>query len=162
MKRLATLALLAAAFPASANDVFKCVTNGRTVYQNTPCEGPAVQKQLKADRSGALLGCYTVDMPGFDGIFEVKRSDKGDLRLEFGEPGRRTQLPMKVATGAEVKLVADTFRQPLTEGVSVRWDENSRDKRPIGVYKGTDKLGQEQLFAHFVSANGPAVRKACP
>jgi Domain of unknown function (DUF4124) len=162
MMRLATLALLAAALPASANDVFKCVANGRTVYQNTPCEGPAVQKQLKAYRSGALLGCYTVDLPGFDGIFEVKRSDKGDLRLEFGEPGRRTQLPMKVATGAEVKLVADTFRQPVTEGVSVRWDENSRDKRPIGVYKGTDKLGQEQLFAHFVYGNGPAVRKVCP
>lgn len=162
MKPAAVLALLAVAMPAAANDVYKCVANGRTVYQNTPCEGPAVQKQLKADRTGALLGCYTVDLPGFDGMFEVKRSDKGDLRMEFGEPGRRSQLPMKVATGAEVKQVADTFRQPLTEGVSVRWDENSRDKRPIGLYKGTDPLGQEQLFAHFVYGNGSARRMACP
>lgn len=162
MRSLAILAVLAFATPAGANEVYKCVTNGRTVYQNTPCEGPAVQKQLKADRSGALLGCYTVDLPGFDGMFEVKRSGAGDLRLEFGEPGRRSQLPLKVATNAEVKLVADSFRQRLAEGVSVRWDENSRDQRPIGLYKGTDRDGQEVLFAHFVYGNGPARRMACP
>ena len=52
--RIAALALLVLAAPAAEAQLFKCVKDGRTVYQDAPCDDAAKQSTVRAPTPAAV------------------------------------------------------------------------------------------------------------
>jgi hypothetical protein len=51
--RIAALALLALVAPAAQAQLFKCVKDGRTVYQDAPCDDASKQSTVRAPAPGS-------------------------------------------------------------------------------------------------------------
>ena len=156
-------ALLALAVAATggvhAADVHKCVIDGRTTYQGTPCPTASASTSSLSSTTSSMTGCYVVDMPGFENGFQVKRTGSEEFVLET--PKDKQSLAMKTATPEELHDVSAAFHLRLREGVSLKWNKGTPNQKPIGVYKGQDAGGKEIVFAYFFMANGLATAAPC-
>jgi hypothetical protein len=127
---------------AYAADLYKCVKDGRTSYQSTPCDGASNATQLQAGRANSLPGCYVADLPGFENGFEIKRTANDEFKVDTTSGKDKQSLPMKSATPEELRDVGKAFHLNLREAVSMKWDKGTPNQKPIGVYKGETKEGK--------------------
>ena len=158
-------AILGLAFFAADNvfagDLYKCVKDGRTSYQSTPCDTTSKATQVQTAAASSMLGCYVADMPGFENGFQVKRTGNDSFTLETSSGKDKLNLPMKTSTPQELRDIGSTFHLTLREGVSMKWDKDTPNQKPIGLYKGKDAAGKDMVFAFFFLANGPAIATQC-
>ncbi|MEO8674220.1 MAG: hypothetical protein ABI569_01495 [Casimicrobiaceae bacterium] len=157
---IALLALLSAS-GANAAEVHKCVKAGRTTYQSDPCEGPIAATQPRPSRASTLPGCYVAEVSGLKDGFEIKWEKNNAYRLNVTGGADRQTLAMKAATPEEMKEVGKALGLFLTDGVSVNWEDDSPNQKPIGVYKGMDGNGKEIVIAYFFLGAGLATKGPC-
>jgi hypothetical protein len=62
--RIAALVLASLAAPAAEAQLFKCVKDGRTVYQDAPCDDTAKQSTIRAPSPGAVAAPPAAAQPG--------------------------------------------------------------------------------------------------
>ena len=85
---LAVLAVLAAG-PAPAQTLYKCVQDGKTVYQSEPCSGKAAQSELRAPSSAAPAAAPAAAEPA--------------------KPATDPAPPGRKVNQAEMEFIVDTF-----------------------------------------------------
>ena len=163
MRTIETIAvlLLLTATGAYAAEVHKCVKAGRTTYQSDPCEGPIAATQPPPSRTSSLGGCYVAEVQGLKDGFEIKWERNNAYRLNVTGGADRQTLAMKAATADEMKEVGKALGLILTDGVSVNWEEDSPNQKPVGVYKGMDGSGKEIVIAYFFLGAGLATKSPC-
>ena len=163
MRIFATIALLVLlnASTAGAAEVHKCVKGGKTTYQGDPCEGPIAGNKPPPGRVSALAGCYVAEVPGLKDGFEVKWAANNTYKLDVTGGSDRQSLVMKAATAEEMKEVGKALGLFLTDGVSMDWEKDAPNQKPVGVYKGMDGSGKEIVVAYFFMGAGLATKAPC-
>lgn len=146
---------------ACAADIYKCVKDGSTTYQNKPCDRGSQATQLEANRSSSLVGCYASTMKGFEDGFQIKRTADGGFVLEAGNGKDKQSLPMKAASTDELLDMGKALHSRLSEGISMKWEKGTPNQRPVGVYKGRDTSGKEAIFGFFFFDSGWVTATPC-
>jgi hypothetical protein len=155
------LLLLAVASDAYAGAIYKCLKDGNTSFQGTPCAAGSTATQLAANHASSLLGCYASDISGFENGFQIKRAGGDEFVLEAASGRDKQSLPMKSATAEELSDVAKAFHLKLSEGISVKWENGTPNQKPVGIYKGQDAGGKEVVLAFFFMENGLVTAAPC-
>ena len=160
------LLLLIATCNAQAG-TYKCVSHGKTAYQDHPCDGTTKSIPSQFGETPLMAGCYKVKFGGWDnnkGTTEIIRiSDIGndDLRMSGAGIDEKTSVKMKNATPEEMKAVGDAFHINIKQGVSMKWGKGTSDTKPVGLYRGVINKNEDVIFAFFFMKNGSAKQIAC-
>ena len=113
-----------------------------------------------------MNGCYTVPL---DTVYRVQVRTVGfgavemimDREVSQGKPV--PPFRMKRATADELRALGNTFGLVLREGVSVEGNAQSvANYKPVGMYLGKDKAGEDVILAYFFFASTLATRISCP
>ena len=166
MKTILLLALLLPGF-AYADEMFKCVKDGRTTFQDSPCDDASKSTVFQKGSSGGMAGCYVIDFAGWESgrhpeLMAVVAAGNGTYTLESGSGKEKVRIPMKRATPDELLAVGQGFHVRLKDGVSMKWDQGTPNQKPVGIYKGVDDSGKDILFGFFFLSNGLATKVVCP
>jgi len=70
-------------------------------------------------------------------------------------------LHMKNATADELEAVGSAFGLRIRDGISMKWDKDTPNQRPVGLYRSIDGKGGARVIAYFFLANGFAKPAAC-
>src|SRR5688572_6298151 len=154
--KLAALGLLLfvglLSFPTRAQ-VYRCTKNGAVTYQQTPCEAADGRSSERLDTVRSLNGCYAASL---DTIYRVRVRTVGLGAVEMiidNEAGQGKPVPpfrMKRATADELRALGTTFGLVLREGVSLEGNAQSvANYKPVGMYLGKDKAGEDVILAYF-------------
>ncbi|MGZ5573351.1 MAG: DUF4124 domain-containing protein, partial [Usitatibacter sp.] len=155
---------------AAGAEMFKCVKDGKTSFQEQPCGGQGgAETKLQSSKPSAWIGCYLSTGQGFESgtrseNFEVRQ--EGDtLYMPVGMEGKQeTRLIMKVASENDLrafkeKVLGPDFKGEVSSGLAVYGAaigtevKSSSDDRGIrmGLYR-VHPVGEEQglyFFAPF-------------
>ena len=156
--------------PAAARaELFKCVANGQTAYQDHPCAATSRSETLKIDAAkSAWAGCYDIDFPGFDSAtphsierWRVSQRGADAFDVESLAAPAPAVLHMKQATSDEINAVGSAFGLRIRDGITIKWDKDTPNQKPVGLYRSSDGAGKLTVFAYFFLANGLAKFTAC-
>ena len=150
-------------------ELFKCVDHGRTSYQDSPCPGTSTTEVLKVGAAKSeWLGCYEIDFRGFESAtphsierWRVSAHGADDYDVESLAAPAPAVLHMKKATADEMKMVGDAFGLRLSDGISIKWDKDTPNQKPAGLYRASLGAGEKRILAYFFLANGFAKPSAC-
>lgn len=177
MKTVILVLLLALSVTSySANGaLFKCMKDGETTYQEGPCEAASNSTTMEVKREKAVNGCYQATFPpwetgkGTTEIFQIRTTSSGDIEMlgaNVNSADKRRSIetiPMKHATRDELQQLSNASGLLLRDGVSMAGDQNiTPNYRPVGIYMGKDKAGNEIVFAYFFFSSALAKQVACP
>lgn len=153
---------------AARADLFKCVADGQTAYQDHPCAATSKSEALNVGAAtSAWAGCYEIDFPGFDSatphsIERWRISQRGaDFDVESLAAPTHALLHMKSASAEEIKAVGTALGLRIRDGISIKWDRDTPNQKPVGLYRRSDGAGHATLLAYFFLANGRAKPTAC-
>jgi len=155
------LGSLGCAPSALAADVFKCIVDGKTQYQGTPCEASASSQRIQAEARSSLVGCYVAPIRGMEEGFVIRRTTSSPYELVVTEGKNSQALPLKLASRPEMQQISSAFGVDVTEGLSMQWPPDTPNQRPVGLYKGRDRAGREVVLAYFFFDSGFATRSQC-
>lgn len=159
LMRLFILLFAILPFAASAADVYRCQINGRTEYQNKPCDAAATSSQLQAEPRSDLIGCYRPEETKSD-TWRVARGTKSPFVLSSMTGDRKAEVPLKVASPAELTALSDGSIQFLS-GLSVSWPPNATNTKPLGVYRVRERGGKEGFIALLYMSAGYVTPVKC-
>ena len=149
-------------------DIHRCMIGNKPTYQDKPCVGETKPKSPQQDTTSSMTGCYSIDFPGWESgtnneKFRVTSIGNGEYKMDdIGKKSSNMSIPMKNATPEELKVVGDAFKFSANEGISMKWNKDTPNQKPIGFYRGTDIQGQAIVFAFFFLSNGIAKEILCP
>jgi hypothetical protein len=132
------LAVSLAAAPAHA-DLFKCVKDGKTSYQEQPCPQGGAETKMQVYKPSAWVGCYQSNGRGWESgthteNFEIKQ-ERDLLYLPAGMEGKEeTRLIMRPASPADL----DGFNNAVLGG------EKSGAKATSGLAMYGASIGDRQ------------------
>lgn len=156
---MVTSGLALAAAPAAAQ-VFRCLENGRPVFQDTPCPDPraAPPAARPADESRWPYGCYELRATAGTAENQAFRilSSGGRPVIAFREKGAKPELlALRPASVAELEQAAGGGRMEFEDGY-VLSEFAGKGEKPIGLFRQG-----RTLFGYFFVANGPVSRVDC-
>jgi len=157
-------------FSAAAHaELFKCVANGQTAFQDHPCAATSKSETLKiGTATSQWAGCYDIDFPGFDSAtphsierWRVSQRGSDDFDVVSLAAPAPAVLHMKNASTDEIKAVGNAFGLRILDGISIKWDKGAPNQKPVGLYRSREGAGPSMVFAYFFLANGRAKLSAC-
>jgi hypothetical protein len=182
---LGLLVLGAFGIPKTAHaEIYKCVANGNTTYQQTPCGAgstPLKKDGVIMDAAPLeLVGCFLPARgPQGDGLVEIRNSgagafEMGTTRYTFGGG----QLALKIATPAENNRLSELLHVRVTAGLSRKDPIRSESTRNAlgqaevnglltnmqmyGVFEGQETGGPTKVFLWFGGQAEPLQKTPCP
>jgi len=163
------VALLALLDSSAHGELFKCVENGKTSYQDKPCAASSKTEVMSIGPArSSLTGCYEIDFPGFDSAaprsierWRIATTDAEEYTLHSLAESKQPPLHMKKATTEERKVIEGAFGFRVTDGLSMKFDKETPNQKPVGLYRIVDAGGKPQVFAFFFMANGFAKPITC-
>ncbi len=169
MQKWALVLLLLLLPGAASGGLYQCMKDGKATYQDRPCDNASTQTKINEKAGDSLAGCYEADFSrqGKPETFEVRRGETGyewhNLPSSQWQPG----IPLIRATPEDVQRVSRDMQLDLREGM--RWvggSQEARDhfsERPVGLYRGRDQKGNDNLYACLYLAPPTVARKIpCP
>ena len=128
------------AHSALAAEVYKCTVDGKIQYQGKPCEGSSPPALTQAEARSSLVGCYVTPMKGMEEGIVVRRGTNSPYELVFTEGKKSQALPLKLATPQELQQISSAFGVDVGEGLSMKWPPDTPNQRPVGLYRGRDRV----------------------
>jgi hypothetical protein len=110
--------LLVASAPASAK-AFKCVVDGKTVYQDHPCAGPAPTTSVAAP-AAAAVPAPRAQLPAVELFDEIQMKERHQRELAAAY-----QLEAKLAE-PRLRTLDAKARQAETQQMQARWQPRMR------------------------------------
>ena len=151
------LLLLALTVCSAQAGTYKCIVNGKTVYQDQICSNPDTNASMQATRRESLAGCYEYDFNGrrpgdpFE-TFALARNRNGNPNYLMLYSSNRA-VEMKPATADELRIASQAFRMEFKDGYTVN--------NGLGVYRGKDGNNVPVIFAYLHTSNGRARKIPC-
>lgn len=150
-------------------ELFKCVANGQTAYQDHPCAATSKSEALQIGAAkSAWAGCYEIDFPGFDSAtphsierWRVSQRGADDFDVESLAAPVPAVLHMKNASADEIEAVGNAFGLRIRDGISMKWDKDTPNQKPAGLYRFDDRAEGSRVLAYFFLANGFAKPVTC-
>lgn len=159
------LSLALVAGKAGATGMYKCVRDGRSTYQDTPCNAASKQTVLQAVGSSAWIGCYVATFPGESTSsterFEIRAAANAEFEIVFKGSRAKQSLPMKRASTGELAELSKGFHARFTDGLGMKWPPGTPNQKPIGIYNLRTGDGKPMTVAYFFVANGAAEKVDC-
>lgn len=151
--------------------VYKCTKDGRTAYQEQPCEQSGVEMKKFAKTGSSMAGCYMA--PSYGGKeqkLEIESIGNGKFLLNFllPESNKRDQpepgfsgFPMKQASELELRQLEAGNRtdenNQVIEGISlIDWGRNP----PLGIFKARVD-GRESYLTVWPYMGGESKKISC-
>lgn len=149
-------------------DLYKCANGSKSSYQDHPCDGESKTTLLQKNHTRSMAGCYSIDFKKWEigtknERFRVTSIGNGEYTMDgIGKKPSGSSIPMKTATADELREVGDAFKFSAKDGISIKWNKDTPNQKPIGFYRGTDSQGQAIILAFFFLENGLAKEIPCP
>jgi hypothetical protein len=151
-------------------ELYKCVENGRTTYQDKPCAASSKTETLKiGPEKSSLIGCYEIDFGSFDAgaphsveRWRVAMQADDDYAVDSLTTKGNATIHLRPATAGEIKEIGTAFSLRVSDGLIVKMPKDTPNWRPIGLYRVVEASGARRILAYFFLANGFAKPITCP
>ena len=155
-------AAMLAASPAKAQ-IYSCTVNGKTDFQDRPCQTGSASKTVVAPDAGDMLvGCFETDMS----TKRVQSVNRVKIRKVPGKGYELTNTNQSGLKGVFLSPATDQEMKTLSKSIFVEVTHGLRlieQGKPHGLYRAIDKQGKEVFYFYWREdhANPFAKKVAC-